>query len=197
MDVRRVGGNALLIEVDDPLAWFAHLDAERRAGRLPAVDIVPGARTVLLDGVSDTTAVAAALRDARPPTRPPAAAAPVELPVRFDGEDLPFVAEHVGATVDAVVATVLGTELRVAFCGFAPGFAYLTGLPWSLPRLPSPRPRVPAGAVGLAAEFLGVYPTASPGGWRLIGRTDSPLFDVDRDPPALLAPGRTVRIVAA
>ncbi|MFB9182430.1 allophanate hydrolase subunit 1 [Dactylosporangium sucinum] len=197
MQVRPVGGNALLIEVDDPLAWFAHLDAERRAGRLAAVDIVPGARTILLDGVADATAVAATLRDTRPPSRPPSSSVPVELPVHFDGEDLPFVAEHVGESVDTVVATVLATELRVAFCGFAPGFAYLAGLPWTLPRLPSPRPRVPAGAVGLAAEFLGAYPTASPGGWRLIGHTDSPLFDVDRETPALLYPGRAVRIVAA
>ena len=89
------------------------------------------------------------------------------------------------------------TELTVAFVGFAPGFAYCTGLPPELavPRLDRPRARVPAGAVGLAGEYTGVYPTASPGGWRLVGRTDARLWDTDRDEPALLTPGTRVRFV--
>ncbi|GFJ90481.1 hypothetical protein Prum_041230 [Phytohabitans rumicis] len=101
--------------------------------------------------------------------------------------------------VAEAVERLAGTELRVAFCGFAPGFAYLAGLPasWAVPRLASPRPRVPAGSVGLAGEYAGIYPTASPGGWRLVGRTDAVLFDVRRDPPALLAPGTRVRLVPA
>ena len=86
-------------------------------------------------------------------------------------------------------------ELTVAFGGFAPGFGYLTGLPTELhvPRRATPRTRVPAGAVGLAGPFAGAYPRASPGGWQLVGRTDAVLFDVDRDPPALLVPGTRVR----
>jgi len=98
-----------------------------------------------------------------------------------------------------VVTTHTGTELVVAFCGFAPGFPYCTGLPERLavPRLDSPRTRVPAGAVGLAGPFTGIYPTASPGGWRLIGHTDLVLWDTDRDPPATLVPGTRVRFVAA
>ena len=87
-------------------------------------------------------------------------------------------------TRDEVVATHTGTELVVAFCGFAPGFPYCTGLPERLavPRLDSPRTRVPAGSVGLAGPFTGVYPTASPGGWRLIGRTDLVLWDAGPGP---------------
>jgi KipI family sensor histidine kinase inhibitor len=90
------------------------------------------------------------------------------------------------------------TEFRVAFCGFAPGFAYMTGLPLELavPRLDTPRTRVPPGSVALADTYCGIYPRPSPGGWLLIGRTDAVLFDPDRDPPALLTPGTRVRFVA-
>jgi KipI family sensor histidine kinase inhibitor len=87
----------------------------------------------------------------------------------------------------------------VAFCGFAPGFAYLRGLPaaWAVPRLAVPRARVPAGSVALAGGYAGIYPSASPGGWRLVGRTAVTLFDVRREPPALLSPGTRVRLVTA
>ncbi|UWZ40117.1 allophanate hydrolase subunit 1 [Dactylosporangium roseum] len=197
MHVRPIGTSALRIEVDDPLAWFAFLDGERRARRLAVVDIIPGARTVLLDGVTNPGAATALIRAASPPAAPSVETAPVTLHVHFDGEDLPFVADHAGTTVDTVIRTLTDTDLTVAFCGFAPGFAYLTGLPWTVPRLPSPRPRVPVGSVALAAEYAGIYPSASPGGWRLVGRTGTTLFDVDRDPPALLTPGRTVRFTAA
>jgi KipI family sensor histidine kinase inhibitor len=84
-----------------------------------------------------------------------------------------------------------------AFCGFAPGFAYLSGLDAAVSRLATPRTRVPAGSVALAGTWCGVYPTTSPGGWRIIGSTDARLWDVDRDPPALLVPGTRLRFVAA
>ena len=86
---------------------------------------------------------------------------------------------------------------RAAFCGFAPGFAYLTGLDpaLQLPRRATPRTRVPAGSVAIAAGYSAVYPTTSPGGWHLVGHTDAVLFDADRDPPALIAPGTTVHFV--
>lgn len=125
--------------------------------------------------------------------------AEVVVEVVFDGPDLPVVAERWGVDVAAVPRRLTGTSFRVAFCGFAPGFPYLTGLPaeLALPRLPTPRPRVPAGSVALAGPYAGIYPSASPGGWLLVGRTDLPLFDVDSDPPARLGPGTRVRMVTA
>ena len=117
------------------------------------------------------------------------------MPTTYDGADLDDVAHLWGMTRAEAVATHTGTAFVVAFCGFAPGFAYCTGLPDDLavPRLDRPRARVPAGSVGLAGEFTGVYPGESPGGWRLIGRTDLRLWDAARDEPALLAPGTRLR----
>ncbi len=115
----------------------------------------------------------------------------------FDGEDLARVADHWRTDGPGVARRLRVTEFQVAFCGFAPGFGYLTGLPAELavPRLPTPRPRVPAGSVALAGPYAGIYPTASPGGWLLVGRTEVTLFDVTADPPALLSPGTRVRLV--
>jgi KipI family sensor histidine kinase inhibitor len=161
------------------------------------VDVVSAARTVLvvLDRMP-SEADAAALRQItlEPPARLPGEGG-VDLPVVFDGPDLAEVAELTGRSVPALVEALTTTELTVAFGGFAPGFAYLTGLPPELhvPRRPTPRTRVPAGAVGLAGPFAGAYPRASPGGWQLVGRTGAVLFDVDREPPALLGPGVRVR----
>lgn len=197
MDIRAVGTTALLIEVEDPLAWFAALDAERAAGRLDVTDIVPGARTVLLDGVASVTTLAETLRTWPTPAAKAVEADGITIAVTFDGPDLGTVGAAAKLSPDAVIDALTSTVFLVAFGGFAPGFAYLSGLPWSVPRLDNPRPRVPAGSVALAAEFAGIYPTASPGGWQLVGRTDAVLFDITRTPPALLTPGRTVRFVAA
>lgn len=200
MRVLRVGADALLLEVDEPAAWFGELRRRRDAGQLTATEIVPGARTVLLDGVGDPAALAAGLPGWAPPAgAAPAGGRPVQIPVEYGGPDLRFVADCWGTTERGVAELVSSTEFRVAFCGFAPGFAYLTGLPAqrAVPRLDTPRARVPAGSVALAGEYAGIYPSDSPGGWRLIGRTDRRLFDVDRDPPALLAPGTRVRFVTS
>lgn len=123
----------------------------------------------------------------------------VEIPVHYDGPDLDEVAALTGLSPDEVVGAHTGRSWRVGFAGFAPGFAYLVdGDPrLAVPRLATPRSRVPAGAVGLAGEFSGVYPRSSPGGWQLIGHTDLVLWDLDRDPPALLRPGVRVRFVDA
>jgi KipI family sensor histidine kinase inhibitor len=120
----------------------------------------------------------------------------VEIPVDYGGEDLTAVAAVWKLSEAEAIETVARTEFTVAFCGFTPGFAYLTGLPSELavPRLDTPRAKVPAGSVALADCYAGIYPTASPGGWRLIGSTDAVLFDPDRSPPALLAPGTRVRL---
>jgi KipI family sensor histidine kinase inhibitor len=204
MRVRVVGWSALLVEcatADEVEAWRAALWRARAAGLLSATEIVPGARTVLLDGLPDPDGLAARLREWPPPepraSRPGAVPPVVRIPIVYDGEDLPRVASHWGVGVDEAVRRHLSTEYRVAFCGFAPGFGYLTGLPpeLSVPRLATPRTRVPAGSVGLAGPYTGIYPSASPGGWLLVGRTDAVLFDVDADPPALLSPGATVHFV--
>ncbi|WP_308797175.1 5-oxoprolinase subunit B family protein [Agromyces silvae] len=125
----------------------------------------------------------------------PAAREAVVVPVVYDGADLSAVADLLGLTVDEVVARHVDATWRVAFIGFAPGFAYLVSDDWAfdVPRLASPRTRVPAGAVGLAGTFSGAYPRESPGGWQLIGRTEASLWDLAADPPALLTPGATVR----
>ncbi|WP_432137587.1 MULTISPECIES: 5-oxoprolinase subunit B family protein [unclassified Streptomyces] len=195
-----VGDDALLVEVaSGPEAQALHAELLRRraAGLLTAREIVPGARTVLLDGVPDPAAVADELTTAEVP--PTAAPAPdvMEIPVRYDGPDLAEVAAHWGVGEHEVARLHAGAEFRVAFCGFAPGFGYLTGLPqrYDVPRRATPRTCVPAGSVALAGPYTGVYPRSSPGGWLLIGTTDAVLWDHARVPAALLAPGTRVRFV--
>lgn len=124
----------------------------------------------------------------------------VIVPVRYggeDGPDLEDVAALHGLTVKQVIDLHASAAYRVAFLGFAPGFAYLAGLPEELatPRLDSPRPRVPAGSVAIAGNQTAVYPSATPGGWRLIGRTPLEMFRLGRDPVCLLAIGDEVRFV--
>jgi allophanate hydrolase subunit 1 len=198
---------------------------ERGDGPWGAVtDVVPAARTVLLvtrEG-TDLTAVAAAARALAVPDFVrleggfPAVEGPrtagkshevgdgpgvvvpqVEIPVRYDGADLEEVAGLTGLTPAEVVLAHTGMPWQVAFGGFVPGFGYLVGGDPRLhvPRRASPRVSVPAGSVALAGEFTGVYPRPSPGGWQLIGSTDAVLWDPTRVPPALLAPGTTVRFV--
>ncbi len=195
MRVLPYGDRALLVEVDGPDAVAGirrALEADPLSGQR---EVVPAARTVLV--VLDrppTDGDAAALRGLPVVDAGPVGAAPlITVPVVFDGPDLADVARLSG--VPDVVAALTGVELTVAYGGFAPGFGYLTGLPEELhvPRRETPRTRVPAGAVALAGPYAGIYPRSSPGGWQLVGRTDAVLFDVDRDPPALLVPGARVR----
>lgn len=194
---REVGTDAVLVEVSGP-ADALSLAAFARAARVAAEEVVPAAETVLFDGVSDAAALTAALASWTPGVAAPAGEV-VELPVTWDGPDLAWVAEAWDRPVAAAVELLGGIELVSAFCGFAPGFAYLSGLPADLavPRLATPRPSVPAGSVALAGPWCGVYPTASPGGWRLVGRTDARLWDPTSSAPALLAPGTRVRLVPA
>lgn len=194
--LRPVGPSAALAEVDDAAAALA-LAGWARAHHVRAAEVVPAAESVLFDGVADLAALAAQLRGWEPGERPPPGPL-VEVPVVYDGPDLEDVASRWRTDVAGVVARHTEIEYVAAFCGFAPGFAYLAGLPDALavPRLVSPRPRVPAGAVGLAGSWCGVYPTASPGGWRLLGRTEAILWDQSRAEPALLPPGTRVRFVA-
>jgi len=197
LELRAAGRHAVLAEVADSAAARS-LASYARAARVPAGEVVPGARTVLFDAVTDADALSALLSGWTAEVIPEPGEL-VELAVAYDGADLEDVAARWGTDVDGVVARHGAVEFVSAFCGFAPGFAYLAGLPEDLavPRLDTPRTRVPAGAVGLAGSWCGVYPSASPGGWRLLGRTDAALWDPSRGEPALLAPGTRVRFVPA
>jgi KipI family sensor histidine kinase inhibitor len=197
----RYGERALLAEADDAGSVPALAAA---AADLPdACEVVPGARTVLIRFAAPPqpervrAALSAATAEPAPATA--TAASPIEIPVRYDGPDLDAVAELTGLPRDEVIARHAAGSYTVAFCGFAPGFAYLTGLDRALevPRLAHPRRTVPAGAVAVAGGYTAVYPRPSPGGWRLIGHTDTEVWNVRHTPPALLVPGRAVRFVPA
>jgi KipI family sensor histidine kinase inhibitor len=198
------GDQALLLQFDnttDVLAWAAAL----REAALPGVlDIVPASRTVLLklDGPRHQSAVRRRLRTLRVDADMVATAPPDEptlIDVVYDGADLAEVAERTGLTTAQVINAHTATPWQVGFGGFAPGFAYLIGgdTRLAVPRRSEPRSSVPAGAVGLADEFTGIYPRRSPGGWQLIGHTDIVLWDIDRPDPALLTPGMWVQFRAA
>ncbi len=202
MRVLPSGSTALLVELaglEEVLDLYAALCAERPDG---VVDVVPAARTILLvtdPAATDLATVEHAVRRTTPRRVDRAGGELVEVPVSYDGEDLPEAASLLGCTPEELVRRHTGEEWTVAFCGFAPGFGYLSSAcgQWDVPRRDSPRTTVPAGSVALAGEFSGVYPRASPGGWQLIGRTELSIFDLDRDPPALLRPGTPVRFVDA
>lgn len=191
------GPDALLAEYE-ALDTVLSVAARLREAALPGVvDVVAAMRTVLVVlHDADREAVVAALGDVR--TEPPPPGPLVVVPVRYDGPDLAEVAAAAQLSVAEVVAAHSAAEYRVAFCGFVPGFAYLLGLPNSLrlPRRATPRPRVPAGAVAIAAEFSAVYPAATPGGWHLLGTTDVELWNERCAQPALLGPGMRVRFEA-
>jgi KipI family sensor histidine kinase inhibitor len=197
------GDQALLLQFDstaDVLAWAAAL----RAAALPGVlDIVPASRTVLLklDGPRQQSAVRRRLRTLRVSadlvaTGPPEE--PITIDVVYDGADLAEVADRTGLSTAQVINAHTATPWQVGFGGFAPGFAYLVGGDprLAVPRRSEPRSSVPAGAVGLAGEFTGIYPRRSPGGWQLIGHTDAVMWDIDRPNPALLTPGMWVQFRA-
>jgi KipI family sensor histidine kinase inhibitor len=192
------GDRALLVELDDldqVLGYYAALTADPPAD---VVDVVPAARTVLVTTSGSLDVLSRALRAVTPADGRQAAGDLVEIPVVYDGEDLSDVARLLGCSAAEVVARHTSDEWTVAFCGFAPGFGYLTsGGSWDIPRRESPRTKVPTGAVALAGEFSGVYPRESPGGWQLIGRTSVRIFDSAREPAALFHPGRRVRFVDA
>ena len=208
--VRDYGDQALLLEFDSTAEVLAWTDAVRGAELPGVLDIVPASRTVLIklarpgyqaptrQRLAKLHVTADALSEMTTPVDRPA---DIEIGVVYDGADLDEVARLTGMTGDQVVAAHTGSLWRVGFGGFAPGFAYLVGgmgaaERLNVPRQSEPRTKVPAGSVGLAGEFSGIYPRESPGGWQLIGRVSddtAPLWDVDRDPPALLRPGMWVQ----
>ncbi|TDB94227.1 allophanate hydrolase subunit 1 [Nonomuraea longispora] len=201
--IRRAGEHGLLVETGS-LELSHRLDAALRTDRPAGVaEIVPGPATVLVvapgaDQARLRDRLAALVAEERGKAGAGAAEGPaVTIPVVYDGADLDSVAALAGIGADEVVARHCGRELVVGWLGFAPGFAYLTGLDPVLetPRLDTPRTSVPAGSVAIAGPYSAVYPTASPGGWRLLGRTSVRVWDVTADPPSLFRPGMRVRFV--
>lgn len=184
MKVVELAPEAWLLFTDQPLALAAAIP------RNGLEEVVPAADCVLVQGHA-----AAAIASNPPQPQGHVQSTEVVLPARFDGEDLPDVSAAAGCTVEDVIRILLDTTFTVAFCGFSPGFAYLTGLPDSLhlPRRDRPRARVPAGSIAVASGYAAVYPTESPGGWHLLGHSDAVLFDPHAEPPALLTPGTRVR----
>jgi KipI family sensor histidine kinase inhibitor len=183
----------LVDDVEDPAAWADALVAMDVPG---VVAVVPAEDTVTVHCTRERHDAIASVLDMVVPVgsvvdpRPP-----LTIDVVYDGPDIGELAYAAQVSVDDVVRLHATGEFHVAFCGFSPGFAYLRGIDRRLhvPRRSTPRTAVPAGSVGVAAGYTCVYPSASPGGWYLIGHTVTRLWDADRDPPALLTPGRGVR----
>ncbi|HEV7192099.1 MAG TPA: allophanate hydrolase subunit 1 [Jatrophihabitantaceae bacterium] len=193
------GDTGVLVEAEEAIDVLA---LRAVALSVPGVvDAVPAARTLLVEFDPRRTSARhlAALLEVGDPN---AAAAPVPdeitMRVRYDGADLEEVAAETRLSAAEVVERHCDATYLVAFGGFAPGFAYLTGLDPRLrvARLDRPRTSVPGGAVAIAGEYTGIYPRPSPGGWRLLGTVDATVWDTDRQPPALLQPGMRVRFVA-
>ncbi|WP_338604609.1 allophanate hydrolase subunit 1 [Saccharopolyspora sp. SCSIO 74807] len=201
MRTMRCADSGLLVELDGLREVQALYGALTRAAPEGVLDVVPAARTLLLHlkAGADIAEVERAVRETRPADSQPDDGGLLRVPVVYDGEDLAEVAKLTGLTEREVVEAHTDFPWTVAFGGFAPGFGYLTGgsPKLAVPRRTESRTCVPAGAVGLAGEFSGIYPRESPGGWQLIGRTDVEIWRLDRDPPALLRPGVRVRFEEA
>jgi KipI family sensor histidine kinase inhibitor len=201
----RPAGRAALLATFDSLPQVVAFRAGLTAARLPGLtEVVSGARTLLLrydPASTDAARLRSALERVVPSVDAEAASAadPLVIPVVYDGEDLDHVVALTGIRRDRVIAWHTGQLWTSVFSGFAPGFSYLTGTEPSLdlPRRSTSRTAVPSGAVALAGEFSAVYPRVSPGGWQLIGRTDVPMWSLDREPPALAPAGTRVRFVDA
>lgn len=198
-----MGERGLLLEfesLDHVLAAAAALTGPDRPSWVQ--DVVPAARTLLVlgDGAGDRAAEVRALLPGDAKARPSASGreADVVMTVSYTGPDLELAALHARCSVAELIDWHTRLPWRIAFGGFAPGFAYLDRpeAPASFPRRDTPRPAVPAGSVALAGEFSAVYPRESPGGWLLIGHSDAPLWELDRQPPALLVPGGRVHFRA-
>jgi KipI family sensor histidine kinase inhibitor len=209
MRVVDASDRSLLLVFDDRISLAAHRDVLRLTPLLQSVrgvtNVHPAYASILIDFDPRSIRHSGVQRAAQE-LFAQAASAPlpeprtVEIPVVYGGEngpDLEAVAELTGHTPEEVAALHSGAEYLVYFLGFSPGFPYLGGLPESIaaPRLETPRKRVPAGSVAIGGRQTGVYPTASPGGWRIIGRTPLRLFTPSVDPPVLLRMGDRVRFV--
>lgn len=195
VQIRRYADRGLLVDVGD-VAALTGLQAHLAARPAPW-SVRYGWTTALVHGAS-VDELAGAVRAAASSVvgDDPGSAEPHVIDVVYDGIDLPVVAEHAGCSVDDAIALHVAVEYRVVLLGFTRGFPYLSGLHPRLagvPRLATPRTAVPARSVAITGEQTGVYPTAGPGGWRLLGTATTDLFDATREPPTPLYPGRAVR----
>ena len=198
------GDRALLVELDSEPLVVSLTERLRRTPVPGMEDVLPAARTVLVTTTprTDLDEVRRALRtmtvdlEAHDHTGVPESE-PVTIPVRYDGADLADVADLLRMSRDDVIAAHTAATWRCVFIGFAPGFGYLScgDDRLTVPRRAQSRTVVPAGSVALAGGYGAVYPRSSPGGWQIIGTTDSPMWNLDAEPPALLQPGRRVRFV--
>lgn len=221
------GRDAVLLDCSDEsdpgtavLRTYEALRSALSAGALAGViDVVPSAHTVLVQAEPgrgiDALGLRRVLRSVPPAddsetniwdrkNRATDSRPTIRIPVHYDGEDLQAVAEAIGLNETAVILAHVETLWRVEFMGFAPGFGYLAPQPGSdgaalaaVPRRPTPRTRVPPGAVAVAAGYSAVYPRESPGGWNIVGHTDIDLWDTTAEPPALLSPGEVVQFQVA
>ncbi len=207
LKLHRVGELALLIESGDAIEP-GRVAALLQAWGHPAVVAVTAAAQSVLVQFDETAevlpseeAIVAAVLAASPGDSPPgpAALAPRRhsIPARYEGADLSEIARQTRLFKNEVIAIHSSTIYRVAFLGFQPGFAYLQGLDprLALPRRDSPRERVPAGSVAIAGTWSGIYPSATPGGWQLLGQTTVQLFDAYRAEPCLLRAGDEVEFL--
>ncbi|MGH9398739.1 MAG: 5-oxoprolinase subunit PxpB [Thermoanaerobaculia bacterium] len=201
--VRELVPGSLLVEfpgASEDAANRAAVNAARRlAGRPDLLDAIPGARTLFLACAPglDRAALEADLAGAAVETAPAVAGRTVRIPVHYGGAaglDLQELSRGIGVSPEELARRHAAASYRVAFLGFAPGFAYCVGLPVELhaPRLATPRTRVAAGTLAIGGRYTGVYPAETPGGWRLIGRSSARFFDPAADPPTLLLPGDSV-----
>ncbi|GAB3310495.1 5-oxoprolinase subunit PxpB [Epidermidibacterium keratini] len=194
------GERAVLLQTASVAESLGVYTSVKELGLDGVEDVVPASRTVLVTFTQPALLQTAlpALRAIEPDEHEHEDAGEATIEVVYDGEDLADVADMTGMSVDEVIEVHSSTTYTVAFLGFAPGFAYLTGLDERLhmPRRPSPRTKVPRGSVAMAGPFTAVYPHDSPGGWQLLGRSDAPLWDLDRAEPSLLRPGMQVRFQA-
>lgn len=193
--LRRVGDQGVLVEVTDAARALALARTVRFRMDDRVEDVVPAHATVLVTWrgrPADDELRSLLDEEAEPPTDDESA--PVTLPVTYDGPDLEVVATLAQCSPEEVVRRHTAAHYTVAFIGFAPGFAYMLGTDprLDLPRRDVPRERVPAGSVAIAAGYTSVYPRESPGGWHLLGRTTTRMFDPERTPPVLLSPGTRV-----